>query len=512
MGGTSIHEQFLKFVWIRRAFHETDLRTTDGRSVEIVSPGRLNDGAGPDVRDAKVRIGTTLLTGDIEFHKTPAEWHRHGHHRNPAYNKVILHVVLNAASEFRPAVSRSGRVIPLLPLAPFFSEPLEQLWDTYIANNRTTTSLACFGQTRRFSEKKLQQWLRRMDIERLESRMFLFQERLRELVIERNRGIAEPWRRYGTMRWQGLPEEIPLPNTNVSRYDLVHRPLWDQVLYEGIMEGLGYSRNRQPFVHLARIATLDLIRSLHAEDDLTVLGALLFGVSGLLPLPRTTKETSSREYVQLLFFHWRQLRKHLRTDRVHRAEWQFFPTRPHNFPTVRIAAACSMIRAILRNDLFRSVVRIIKTSRPRRMRIRSLQKLFMPETDEYWSHHYHFDRPRERQAGLLGVSRINDILANTVFPLCLLYARVFTDSAVRRGVFACRDAFPLLTENNTTRIMNRELFYGKNMLTTLSLQQGAIQLHRYYCTQGRCMECDVGRRVFAMSSAVSSLPRETGRY
>jgi len=496
LGGIPIHEQLLRYIWSRRAFRPSELRTSDGRSVEILSPGKFTDGAGPDVRDALIRIGSTTLAGDVEFHQDSVGWKQHDHHLKPSYNRVILHVVLNGSHRHNSATTESGRIVPLLILLPFLSRSLESLWEEFIDDERTSSSLPCFGKTTRIPQKTIRQWLHKVDVERLELRILRLQERLRELVAETERRLAEPWGNYGRPKLEGFPEEIPIRYPELSRRVLADRHLWEQVLYEGIMEGLGYSRNRVPFIRLASAVPLRLVRSIGLQNDPSRLSALLFGVSGLLPSVRSLKERASRAYVKSLLHGWREFRKNPTIGRMHPAEWQFSPLRPRNFPTVRISAASGIIRNILLHEMFRQTIQCIKGTDAIEERIGELQKLFAIEPDEFWARHYHFDRPTKRSMRALGISRINDILVNTIFPLSLLYARVFRDTQVREGVHALRAVFPTLTENSSTRVVEQELFYGKYALTSLPLQQGAIQLYRYYCTKGRCSDCEIGKRVF----------------
>ena len=496
LGGIPIHERFLKYLWFRRAFRTSELRTSDERSVEILDPGRFIDGAGPDVRDAVIRIGSTTHSGDVEFHRDSAGWKQHGHHLKPSYNRVILHVVLNHDRRHSAASTSSGRLVPLLVLAPLLSESIDSLWSAYLKDEERSSSLACFGKTRHMSEHFIRRWLLTVDVERLELRILRFRERLQELAGDPSRRLAEPQREYGTPRMEGNPDDIPSPYPELSRTLLADRRLWEQVLYEGIMEGLGYSRNRIPFIRLARIVSLKLVRSMSLHNDPARLSALLFGVSGLLPVLRSLNQRTSRRYVRSLLRNWSHFRSNATIEHMHPAEWQFSPTRPHNFPTLRIAAAPGLIRNILLDEMFHRLIQIIKGTATNREKVRALQKLFRVEPEEYWVLHYNFDRPALRTIRVLGVSRINDILVNTIFPLSLFYARVFKDPRVRDGIHALRSEFPTLSENSSTRVIQRELFYGKNAMTSLPFQQGAIQLYRYYCTKNRCGECEIGKEVF----------------
>ena len=70
------------------------LKTESGRRLQVVYPGKTTDGAGSDFRDAVIRIDRHTFKGNIEVHVNSSDWRNHGHHLNPAYNGVILHVAL----------------------------------------------------------------------------------------------------------------------------------------------------------------------------------------------------------------------------------------------------------------------------------------------------------------------------------------------------------------------------------------------------------------------------------
>lgn len=224
--GDPIHERFLRYVWTRGLFRSSGLRTTDGRALTILAPGRLVDGAGPDVRDAVIKIGPTTFAGDVEFHQDSVGWTQHDHHLRPSYNRVILHVVFNGSRRHRSAITKSRRTVPLLVLLPYLSAPVNTLWDSFLQDERTAASLACFGMNRNVPQNEIEHWLHRMDIERLELRILRLQERLRELVAESTQKLAEPLRNYGSPREEGFPEEIPAPYPELSRGVLADRRLW----------------------------------------------------------------------------------------------------------------------------------------------------------------------------------------------------------------------------------------------------------------------------------------------
>ncbi len=102
--------------WQRRRF-VSPLLASDSRQYHVVFPGRRSGVPGPDFRDAMLALDDgTLLHGDIEIHVRPAGWTEHGHHRNPDYNHVVLHVAGQgpAADVFRHDGAKVPTVIIML--------------------------------------------------------------------------------------------------------------------------------------------------------------------------------------------------------------------------------------------------------------------------------------------------------------------------------------------------------------------------------------------------------------
>ena len=106
-------EQLLHYVWRHRIYPLQPLRTTGGEALEVIDPGLPNCHAGPDFFNAKVKIGGTLWAGDVEVHDRASDWLRHGHDRDRAYDRVVLHVVGEADCD---VCRTDGEPIPQLLL------------------------------------------------------------------------------------------------------------------------------------------------------------------------------------------------------------------------------------------------------------------------------------------------------------------------------------------------------------------------------------------------------------
>ncbi|MFC1968033.1 DUF2851 family protein [Chloroflexota bacterium] len=82
-------------IWQHQLTAQRGLATSDGEDLKVVYPGKPNSDKGPDFLNAIITSGKGGDTkGDIEVHVKSSQWKAHGHHQNPGYNDVVLHVVM----------------------------------------------------------------------------------------------------------------------------------------------------------------------------------------------------------------------------------------------------------------------------------------------------------------------------------------------------------------------------------------------------------------------------------
>ncbi|MBI5382875.1 MAG: DUF2851 family protein [Opitutae bacterium] len=125
-GPFTFPELLLQKIWLRGDFDLTAARTTDGRALTILHAGRWNRLGGPDFRGARLRLGATEITGDVELHLYAEDWVAHRHAADPAYREVVLHVVLFPPTAGTVTRGADGREIPVLALLPLLHHDLEE--------------------------------------------------------------------------------------------------------------------------------------------------------------------------------------------------------------------------------------------------------------------------------------------------------------------------------------------------------------------------------------------------
>ena len=113
------------------------LDTTDGVSLEIIHRGTWSHGLGPDFRDALILFdGRELRAGSIEIHLRTRGWGDHGHHLDPAYDTVVLHLVgQHDGTETRRL---DGAIVPVAVIGPVdrFAVPEFAAWDWHYCRRR----------------------------------------------------------------------------------------------------------------------------------------------------------------------------------------------------------------------------------------------------------------------------------------------------------------------------------------------------------------------------------------
>lgn len=279
-------EEFLQFIWKHGLLRKTDLKTTDGQPLEIISSGRFNTDSGPDFFNAKIRIGETIWAGNIEIHQKSSHWYRHRHNTDDAYNNVILHVV-----EFKDSpVLVKSQALPTL----IISYPIEIL-ENYEQLLHSAKWIACEDKLPEYDPFLLRFWFSSLMIERL-------QEKTGDILI--------------------LLEQ--------------NKNNWNEAFYRLLARNFGMKTNAQPFDLLAKSLPLQIL-SKH-KTDLFQIEALLFGQSGLL-----NETLLGEDYYLSLRKEYSFLFKKYGLSGIESHLWKFMRLRPINFPTIRIAQLAMLI-------------------------------------------------------------------------------------------------------------------------------------------------------------------------
>ena len=88
-----ISEKLLHYIWKNQWFAKENLETVQKKAVSIINQGFPHQDAGPDFKQAIIKIGGVTWAGNVEIHIRSSDWYKHEHQNDMKYKSVILHVV-----------------------------------------------------------------------------------------------------------------------------------------------------------------------------------------------------------------------------------------------------------------------------------------------------------------------------------------------------------------------------------------------------------------------------------
>lgn len=429
-----------------------------GYQVQIVDPGRSNADAGPDFVDALIRLDGELIRGDVEIHRHAADWYAHKHHLDPRYNHVIMHAVAAVPPAGFATRSVNGREIPLAIL------PSVTASDFYAVNSSGT---AQSGYVSANSACALAS--------------------LNPPVVHK---ILE---QYGRERL----------SLHAARFaELRQTRQWEEILYSGLLDALGYGKNQISFRRLSeRLPYAAVAESwrISPGDPVKMTEAMLFGAAGFFddssPLP-------AKGYLTELQLLWKRVNAQLHITPLPSEIWIFFRLRPYNFPTRRLAAAAALLVRLQRiSGLFGLALMAERYRQEPQRGAAAFEQFALTQSSGYWREHFHLQATAEsappvHHSSLVGRSRSRELAVNVFLPLLLAYARECGDGRLQTLVLQFYLLFAGSGGNWITRTMqhkisgaaiSREEWKALNRLAVL--QQGLIELHKMHCQPAPCHRC-----------------------
>lgn len=274
-------EELLHYVWKHKLFPLGEMHTAGGQLVEIIDVGQHNArDAGPDFFNAKLKIDGTLWVGNVEIHNRSADWMRHRHDGDEAYDSVVLHVVGVADAVIKDS---KGREVPQLVLACPPGLP-----ERYAELQRRDFYPPCYEVLTGLSPLMIHGWMNALQYERLEQK--------RRQVMER----------------------VEHCNRN-----------WEDAFFVTLARNFGFGLNSDVFERWGQSVPLRALDK--HRDNLFQIEALFFGQAGLL------EEECCDDYYQSLRKEYLYLAHKFELRRMEAMNWRFLRARPGNFPHVRIA-------------------------------------------------------------------------------------------------------------------------------------------------------------------------------
>src|SRR5213082_391447 len=406
--------------------------TTAADKIDIVQFGIWNREAGPDFRDAAIRVnGSESIRGCIELDVIDRSWETHGHATNPAFEETVLHVFVEKSERQFFTRTKSNRNVPQVCI------DLTILPDAFSANIPLARPGRC-------------------------------QSPLKDLPDERVRSVLDAAAQF---RLQQKAARICRKIDNHGH---------DEVLFQEVAAALGYKENKLPFTLITQRLSLKSLREAGSDIE-----SMLFGVAGFLQTADLdVYKKSTREYVRQLWDRWWPHRDDLQRLILSGKIWRLSSTRPLNHPQRRLAAL-----AILARDWPRLQRALGKSS------VGAAKHFFETLDHPFWNFHYTLtSKTSQKKMALIGEARVADILANVLFPFWLAHD-LDPSGSLGKNVRAEYAKLPAQLSNRRLETGATRLFgtdpRRKQFLKTVAHQQGLLQIYEDFCMRdnSNCAHC-----------------------
>ena len=406
--------------------------TTTADKIDIVQFGTWNREAGPDFRDAAIRVnGSEPIRGCIEIDVIDRSWETHGHATNPAFEETVLHVFVEKSDRQFFTRTKSNRNVPQVCI------DLTILPDAFSANIPLARPGRC-------------------------------QSPLKELPEERVGSVLD------------AAAQFRLQQKAARIYRKIEDHGRDEALLQEVAAALGYKENKLPFTLIAQRLSLKLLREKTDDSE-----AMLFGVAGFLEAPDLgVFKRSTREYVRKLWDRWWPHRDEAQRLILPAKIWRLSGTRPLNHPQRRVAALSMLAREW---PAFRRVL-------GKRSSV-AVNDFFSSLDHPFWKFHYTLTAKASPKAmALIGESRVADILANVLFPFWI--AEDADPSApLRTSLWPAYAKLSAQLSNRRLETAATRLFGDDprraQFLKTVVHQQGLLQIYEDFCMRDNsdCAQC-----------------------
>ncbi len=273
-------ENILHYVWKYKLYSPAKLLTNDGAVVSVIDTGIHNTDAGPDFFNAKIKIGETTWAGSIEIHDKASDWMRHNHHKDKAYDSVILHLV---KEDDREVFRSNGESIPQLVL--HIPDQIKRNIDWLTTRE---TLIPCLYNIKDLEPVFLTSWINALLSERLE-------------------------RKTDDIFW--LLEKADND--------------WNEVFYITLTRNFGFGINNDAFERLAKSLPFRYIQKQRSSSS--QIESMLFGQAGML------EEKEICHYYHLLQQEYRFLKHKFGLQPPEELLLKSMRVRPVNFPHIKLA-------------------------------------------------------------------------------------------------------------------------------------------------------------------------------
>lgn len=251
---------------------------------------------------------------------------------------------------------------------------------------------------------------------------------------------------------------------------------WEQAFYTVLLTSYGLKSNSTAMDLLAkRLPYSVLLKERRVGRE--YLEAIVFGVSGFLP------SRSNHFYVNRLIDTFSFQKKKYKIEPMTPDNWKRGGVRPGSQPFVRLVQLTTFLFNAPENlmDLLSENMLV------------DLKGLFNSKHSEYWRSHIFFEQPRVNGINRVGKSMRDLILINGMLPFLYFYGDFTKNDYLKKQSVSLYDQLP----GEKSKMIENWRSLGVNVKTAAATQ-GLIELKNEYCSQKKCLFCDIGNQILCI--------------
>lgn len=426
-----LREKFLHHIWDQRHL-QSDLLTVTGKPVRIVYQGQYNTGSGPDFRNVILDLAGETLQGDVEIHLKTYDWNAHQHQEDPGYNNTILHVVLEHKSNLDYTIREDAGRIEILEIKDQIDTDIAKLFARFSDNPAPGHSGICDFFT-----------------------------------LSSNEELVPIINSYGYERFV----------RKCSRFNAeLHFDGFDQLLYNGFMEAMGYSKNKFNMLSIAHHYTWNKLCGWKNSDlDGISIAAVWLNYAGLMDSAGKLLNPAFYSEVTCEF------EKQNFSAEKGRLNWNLFRIRPANHPVRRIIQSSYTVVSLLEKGFLNSLLEIFTAGNSPKTNeiINRISILLNPGTNA------------DSSSGKIGKTLVLTITGNVILPVLNLFAEKTHNLELLDMIRKLYSSFPTFESNHIISFMNGYLDDSQKKLFNSSyiMQQGMMNLYYRFCSYRLCDMC-----------------------
>lgn len=267
-----------------------------------------------------------------------------------------------------------------------------------------------------------------------------------------------------------LIDRLEEKSTTISTlYDHVNGN-WEEVTFRLFASNFGLKVNKESFEIWSTSFPFSVLKKNQSDKKVE---ALFFGQAGFL-------EDELDLYVNELKQEYNFLQRKYDLIPLNKSIFKFSSMRPFGFPTIRLAQLSSIYS--VEKSLFSKIISF--------QSVKEIEHYFRNfEPNEYWKSHYVFGKESKNSSKILSVSKIHNLIINTILPLKFTYELKIDQLETDYYLDILND---LKAESNT--IVDLFLSAGFKIKSAKD-SQSVIHLKKHYCDEKKCLNCAIGTQV-----------------